>query len=389
MNPLERVLLVDDDRDLLDGFARRLRKSYDLRTACGGLEGLKVLHKDGPVAVVVSDYQMPGMNGIAFLERARQASPETVRIMLTGNADLQSAIHAVNEGNVFRFLTKPCEREELSACIDAGIEQYRLQRAERTLLEKTVRGSIEVLADVLALANPEAFGRSARVQSYVKRIAADLLPDQSWQVETAALLSQIGLVAVPADILHRHAAGESLPPEQRSVIDGHPRIGRELLAKIPRLEAVAEMIAHQRIRHSDETGSEVAPSTALGAQILGAALDFDELVSGGASRAAAVKMMERRAVAYDPGILDALRGVEELASGTVPASLRVREFQVGMILDQDVRTKEGTMVVASGNTITQGLLARLRNYVALGGVAEPIRVLVQRSPLGASRVEAA
>jgi len=384
----ERILLVDDDRALLDGFARRLRKSYDLHTACGGLEGLKVLHKEGPIAVVVSDYQMPGMNGITFLERVRQASPETIRVMLTGNADLQSAINAVNQGNVFRFLTKPCERETLCACIDAGIEQYRLKQTERLLLERTVRGSIEVLADVLALANPEAFGRSTRVQSYARRIAADLMPEESWQVETAALLSQVGLVAVPADILRRHAAGETLPPEHQAVIDGHPKIARELLGKIPRMESIAEMIAHQRLRGADE-GAELPAMTALGARILGAALDFDELVSGGSSRPAALQMMERRAVAYDPRILSALRGVEELASGLVPDSLRVDGFRIGMVLDQDVRTKEGAMVVACGNPITQSLLARLRNYAALGGVTEPIRVLVPRSLLGGTSAEAA
>ncbi len=165
-----------------------------------------------------------------------------IRVMLTGQADLQTAIGAVDRGNIFRFLSKPCDPDDLRACIDATLEQHRLRSAERDLLELTVRGSIEVLSDVLALANPAAFGKAKRIRALVRHIVQHLGLSDGWQYGTAALLSQIGLIAVPDDIVNRLVAGETLPPVQAAIYERHPQVARSLLKKIPRLQAVSEMV---------------------------------------------------------------------------------------------------------------------------------------------------
>src|ERR1700733_8122058 len=100
-----RILCVDDDINILEGYQRALRKEFDITTAPGGEEALVKIRDEGPFAVVVSDMRMPGMDGIQLLTRIKQVAPESVRIMLTGNADQQTAMNAVNEGNIFRFLT--------------------------------------------------------------------------------------------------------------------------------------------------------------------------------------------------------------------------------------------------------------------------------------------
>ena len=146
----QRVLLVDDEQNVLDGFRRNLRK-FDITTAIGPLEGLQEVETNGPFAVVVSDLQMPQMDGIEFLTKVEAMVPKTVRIMLTGQADMSVSIAAVNEGHVFRFLNKPCPPELLAATLNDAIEQYRLVEAERQLLEETLRGAVEVLTDVLGL----------------------------------------------------------------------------------------------------------------------------------------------------------------------------------------------------------------------------------------------
>jgi response regulator RpfG family c-di-GMP phosphodiesterase len=378
----ERILLVDDDQALLDSFRRNHRKAFNIHTACGGEQGLEILHRDGPFAVVVSDYQMPGMNGIAFLASVSEVAPDCVRIMLTGNADLQSAIDAVNEGQVFRFLTKPCAHEAFAMCLRAALEQYRLKQAERTLLEHTVRGSIEVLADVLALSNPDAFGRSIRAQGYVRQIVAQLELKHSWQYETAALLSQIGLVAMPSDIIERLAAGEQLPSEYDQVIERHPTIAQDLLSKIPHLEYITEMIANQRLHHDEARNSPLNKSISLGSQILAAALDFDELLSLGSDRNEALHAMAKRSGHYSPRLLKVLAGVELPGQHAVARSLPVQELRVGMLLDQDVRGTNGALIVASGNAISQGMLARLRNYAELGGITGLIRARVTEAKSG-------
>jgi FixJ family two-component response regulator len=129
----ERVLFVDDETAVLDAFQRLLRSSFDIRTASSGEEGLLALERDGPFGVVVSDMQMPGMNGAEFLARVRQKAPTTVRMLLTGHADMHSAIDAVNRGQILHFLTKPCPNDVLVAAINSGLDQYRTVMEEKEL----------------------------------------------------------------------------------------------------------------------------------------------------------------------------------------------------------------------------------------------------------------
>lgn len=131
-----KILLVDDELNVLIAYQRNLRSRFDLSIAESGEAGLAVINESGPFAVIVSDYNMPIMNGIEFLRNVKNLAPDSIRIMLTGQADLQSAINAVNEGNVFRFLTKPCSHELLLNSLESAVEQYRLVTVEKVLLEK-------------------------------------------------------------------------------------------------------------------------------------------------------------------------------------------------------------------------------------------------------------
>jgi response regulator RpfG family c-di-GMP phosphodiesterase len=370
-----RVLLVDDEQSLLDAFRRTHRKAFDLHTACGAQAGLEEMEREGPFAVVVSDYQMPGMNGIEFLAKICETSPETTRIMLTGNADRQSAIDAVNRGNVFRFLTKPCEREVFASCLDAALELYHLKYAERLLLEQTVRGSIEVLSDVLALASPEVFGRSTRVRSYVTQLAARLRLPTPWQYETAALLSQIGFIAIPSDVIEQLTSGKQLSEKDEQMVARHPAVAHELLCKIPRLEPIAAMIAHQRLRYADIKNADLGKDSAAGSQVLAVALAFDELISIGTERGDAIRLMEKDKGRFAPKLLDLLSEVELPGQDLAVRALPVDSLKPGMIIDQDVRSSSGTLIVARGNAVSPSMLQRLRNYADAGNIPACIRVL--------------
>ncbi|WP_420237476.1 response regulator [Telmatobacter bradus] len=132
----DRILFVDDEQGVLDGYERLLRKDFHVYVARGGLEGLEAMEKYGPFAVVISDMRMPGMNGAEFLAQVRQKEPSTVRMLLTGFTDLSAAIDAVNEGNIFRFLTKPCRKEILVEAINIGIAQHHSITAEKDLIKK-------------------------------------------------------------------------------------------------------------------------------------------------------------------------------------------------------------------------------------------------------------
>lgn len=136
MGMSEKVFFIDDDENILKAFQRDFRKRFDLLTATGGQEALKHSFTNDPVAVVVCDMRMPGMDGLELLMRIRDISPDTVRIMLTGNSDQQTALNAINQGRIFRFYCKPCPTQTLAEGIEEGIEEYKQIVAEREILEQ-------------------------------------------------------------------------------------------------------------------------------------------------------------------------------------------------------------------------------------------------------------
>ncbi|RME29502.1 MAG: response regulator, partial [Candidatus Zixiibacteriota bacterium] len=311
--PNEKILLVDDDPNLLAGLRRQFRGTYRVVTAEGGKQGLVALQEQGPFAVLISDMRMPEMNGIQFLMKAKEVSPDTVRMMLTGNADIDTAMHAVNEGNIFRFLTKPCQRETMEWAIESALKQYRMVVAERQLLEGTLKGSIQVIADVLALVNPSAFSRTARIRQYVTQIVHILeLPD-TWQYEVAALLSQLGCIAVPPEVLAKATAGQELDEKENQLFQQHPVLGGRLLARIPRLETVAEMITQQMTACPEESETpDALPEEPgkVGALILRAVIDFDTYIARGITSTQAIGYLRKANSQYHPRVLDAMQRLE-------------------------------------------------------------------------------
>jgi response regulator RpfG family c-di-GMP phosphodiesterase len=196
----ERVLFVDDEPQVLEGIQRSLRKQVDLCTAPGGAQGLVLLREAGPFALVVADMRMPVMNGAQFLAKVREQSPDTVRMILSGQADLPATIAAVNEGHIYRFLSKPCPAEQLLGAVADGLKQHRMITAERVLLEQTLSGAVKMLIEILGMVSPAASSRAARLQRYVLELAEALAAPVQWQWGLAAQLSQIGCVTLPKGI---------------------------------------------------------------------------------------------------------------------------------------------------------------------------------------------
>lgn len=150
-----RILLVDDEPNILFSYGRGLRRDWDLVTASSGEEGLQAIRECGPFAVIVADFNMPRMNGIAFLAQALELAPESVRIMLTGEGDFHIATRAVNEGSIFRFMTKPCPLENLDKALRAGYQQYRLLQIEKEAREQEIIIAGEIQQALLLEKVPE------------------------------------------------------------------------------------------------------------------------------------------------------------------------------------------------------------------------------------------
>jgi response regulator RpfG family c-di-GMP phosphodiesterase len=367
----KRILCVDDEPNVLQAFERQFRRQFELETALGPEKALEKLSSDGPFAVVVSDLRMPVMDGIELLTRVRQRWPDTVRIMLTGQADLSSAMAAVNEGNIFQFLCKPCPIDMLTRALAAGLDHHRLITAERELLEQTLRGSIGVLSEILSLVNPVAFSRAERIRRYVLHIARHLdLPEQ-WQYELAAMLSQIGCVSVPPEVLDKYYDSQPLNAEEQNILASQASVGHKLLVRIPRLEDVARMVGNQRMAPRAPAGSTDAVAT--GSALLRAALDFDELLMSSKEPAAALAEMAGRGC-YDPRFLTALEQVRVLQTEREVRLLGLADLKTGMTTNANVYSKSGVLLMGTDQEITASAIARLQSFAHTTGVVVPISV---------------
>lgn len=306
---LPRILCVDDEPHMLEGMARHLRRHFDVTLATGGEEGLDLIERAGPFAVVLSDQRMPVMDGVSFLSRVRETAPDTVRILLTGYADSTAAMAAVNRGAVFRFLSKPIETAELHHTLNEAVAHHQVTTSERVLLQRTLHGSIKAIIDVLALVNPQAFGRAVRAKETISKLAAAVSAPDPWQVEIAALISQVGSVAQAGGSMLSSAPAPALSQVETAAAGNLSRIAADMVANIPRMEEVHAMLVHQDLRFDGSNGGAGAPralAIPLGARMLKIAFDLDTLEQQGMTRATALESMRGRPGWYDPQLIDAL-----------------------------------------------------------------------------------
>lgn len=377
----DKILLVDDEERLLDAVRRDLgEEGYAIDTAISGMAGLERLASDGPYAVVVSDMRMPEMDGISFLSKVKEKYPASVRLMLTGNADLHTAIAAVNEGNIFRFLSKPCSSELLMKVLDAALNQYHLQEAERELLEDTFHGGINVMVDILALTNPVAFSRATRIKYLAKELARSLNLKDVWQYEVAALLSQLGCVTIPPHTLEKVYTGQDLTDEEKEMLAENPTIASDLIESIPRLEPVAHMIKNQMQDYTAlaDTAQQETFHTAFGAAILRIAIDVDTMLSRGLTRAELFAELKKKPNAYHPDLIDELRRIALPELEKQVKKVHIEELHSQMILAEDVETSYGLLLAKKGQAVTPTMRIMFGNHLKQKSIEESILVAIMQ-----------
>lgn len=363
---LHRVLFVDDEPNILEAVRRSIRGPYEIVTALGGEEGLRRVDQGPPFTVVVSDLRMPVVDGMLLLKHVRERAPETIRILLTGNADTEAAIAAVNDGQLFRFLTKPCPGSVMRSALASAMEQHRLITAERVLLQQTLRGSIRALAEMISLVHPQVSAHTSRVRRLVVEIGTRMQAEDLWRIEVATLLAHLGWVTLPTSTVAKLHLGAELAPGEDMIVRRVPEIAAQLLANIPRMEEVQSILMYQNVSY-DGYGSPV-PSILgeripLGARLLKAATDFDMLESRGLSAAEAIGTMQAHASTYDPNVLRTLHEMQQgLTITGVVRQMAISEVTPGMVFAQDIVDAHGTLLVARGQEASESLLRHLQDY---------------------------
>jgi response regulator RpfG family c-di-GMP phosphodiesterase len=371
------VLFVDDDPALLDTYRRLLGRQFSVQTADGPSAGLAAIQQAGPFAVVVSDLRMPGMSGVEFLSKVRASAPDTIRVMLTGFADTGAAVAAVNQGQIFRFLNKPCPSSEIAATLEACVDQYSLVMAERELLENTLAGSVRMVMEILGVMNPGALGRASRIRKTMRQMANVLKVPRAWQMELAGMLSQIGCLSISPGLLDRVWAGQDLTMEEAALYASHPLAGSQLLAHIPRLEPVARIIAQQLGAATPQPGwTDEDMSIRRAAQMLQVALRLDQLTTRGLRVAEAIAEMKQPPSLHPADLLAALEIFALDQGATIERPVHVKDLEEGMIFAEDVKGCNGQVLVPKGREAIMPVIVRLRSYASSIGVVQPFRVSV-------------
>lgn len=301
--------------------------------------------------------------------------------MLTGQAGLEATIGAINESDVFRFLTKPCPPETLIATNQSGAEQYRLLHAEKELLGGTLQQIVRILIELIGLVDPALQKASSALQVLVAGMCRSLGLEDSWEYELAAQVSHLGTVALPSSIVERHRTGQALSATDKQLYDSHPQSACNLLVQIPRLGRVACMVLAQNRPPGSRPMNLNAPDeddiAAIGAHLLSIASGFQSLLAQQRTPGDAIDHLRRL-----PGPPFRFRALDCLAESNahredfVRASLKVNELEPGMILDDAVTSTAGLMLLAAGHQVTRANIEKIRSYAESSGVVEPIRALI-------------
>jgi hypothetical protein len=255
--------------------------------------------------------------------------------------------------------------------IEAAVVHHRLLVAEKVLLQETLIGCIRALIDILAITNPVAFGRATRVKRLATELAAALGTKGFWQLEAASMLSQIGYISLPTELVEKLYYGKRLSPEERVLADGAPQVAQKLLGRIPRLEPVMEILAASQQVKSDVPEGLIK----LGAGILRLVLEYDTLIAQGRAVNEAIAAVRAQPLRHDAKLLERL----ELLVGALVSAQELSEVVVGdlvpgMVFMDDLRTHVGTLLVPTGFEVTETFLERMRNF-GPGILQERVRVM--------------
>ena len=377
----DKILIVDNDSNLLEDYEQRLHKQFHVFTALDAGQAIELADDEGPFAVIVTNLHLHESDGLWFLTKLKKLSPHSVYMILTDNSYLQKSIEAFNAREIFCILSRPCTPETLVRMIETGLEEYRLKKAEREKEEKTLRGGVKVLCEIMSLVSPQAFSRAMRIKDYVRHIANQLELPELWQFEAAAMLSQVGCVTMPPDILSKAYGRDELTISEKKMFASHPSVAYKLLSHVPGLEKIARMIEGQMRPFKDypplkDLAGEDR-TIALGSQMLKVTLYFEQIAAREVFREAILDALCKTDGEFNPKLLTALANFKFDKVRTEVIAVTIRGLETGMITDEDIKSKSGILLLPKGIEVTYTALERLRNFSQDGtGVKEPFRVRI-------------
>lgn len=422
---MDTILFVDDEKNILNAFVRVFRmEGYNILTAGSGPEGLELV-KGNRVALVVSDHRMPGMEGVEFLSKVKEASPDTIRFMLTGYADIKTVMGAINKGEVYRYINKPWNDDELKAAVRDAVDLYRIVQENRALHELTARQNLELaglnrgleakvadktkrirdnffafvrlFADLMEIYDENVGGHSKRVAAMARGVVLKFGFDAADVdlIESAALLHNIGLIGVPRDIIDKDE--DFLNEDEKALLRHNPVLSQDLLRSMDTLRQVGIIIRSHTERY-DGTGYPDGlrkDEIHIGSKIIAVCKLYDRLRSGHkmmTQAEAAGCLNAERSKGFDPEVIDvffdfikdwkddgAVQSSPAHGRLAAPATtiLPINEIKPGMALVQNIVTSKGRLLVTKGTVLTSALVEKVVNFHRIDPISGGVHILRQ------------
>jgi len=359
---LPKVLFVDDQAEVLDDIKVIVAEVCEPYTALNAEEGMKVFENEGPFTIVASDQILPGMNGAEFLAMVSRRDPYCSTMLVTGHANYHDAMRAVNDGHVFRLLDKPYAEQDLIDAIQAGVRQRELLESERVLLHETLVGAVNALTDTLATVKPLFFGRAQRVKRLSGEIARYLKFPHVWQVETAAVFSQMASITLPEEEAENVFLRKRLRPQIVELVKKFPEVIDHLLGNIPRLDEVREIIdclMGNPLPYENKAKEEVYKAY----RIIDAALEHDYLEVEGHDSEVILGTLRGGEKEFDKDVVEAMSQLlHKSKTRYLVNEVAFEDLRVGMRLAEDLSLESAMLVAPKGTDISRHFLQVLHNY---------------------------
>ncbi len=357
-----QVLFIDDDASLLSTMKRNLSLEFNVHTAEGADAALGVVAEQGAFSVVVVDMQMPKLNGIQTIVLLREKMPEAVFVMLTGNQDLATAIQAVNDGNVFRFLNKPCQVSEISTAIQAAQQQHNLVIAEKELLSCTFAGAINLIADVIEMQEDRHID-TGRMSAALVDLASQLSIDISWEEKVAARIFLVGIAMLGPEDTIKFVTLDPTTTEHKAMFAQICKKSASMLARLPRLGWIVELLKSVPKADCLESGCDRMEAAAV---LLRVVFYWNFLTNKGMCVEAASAVIESIMPRLSSRFIGAMQCLHDNHDAHVLTKVPVSKLRAGMIPHSDITIPGGGYAVAKGRVLTEAQVENLLRIPELG-----------------------
>ncbi len=410
-----KILFVDDEKDILKSLLRLfMDEPYEMVTFDTPFDALDEMETT-EFAAVISDQRMPQMEGTEFLQKVREKWPDTVRIILTGYADLDAAVDAINKGNVYSFIHKPWDESTLLQTVKNAVDRYNLAAENKRLFEltktqndeleslnknlerlvdvrtkkiKRLLGEVEkglsrivhVFTELTELFDPKLGGHSKRVAKLSRQIAEqyEMEEREIELIELSALLHDIGLIGIPRDLQDKNE--NELKRYEKGLIRQHPEIGRTLLKGIGGMEDAGLLVQchHENVDGSGYPAGLKNDEIPLGARIIRLADAYDRMINkkGVPMETVLINLKARSHREYDPGVLSKLIDrsdhIADVTEDEIPVLLE--EVKSGMVLARPVITGSGRLLLPKEKVLDKLHIERLIQFHKVDPIIDTIYV---------------